>query len=142
VRLLHYEFSSGAVSALPAQKTTEMRLAFIALSHDELSEYLAANFLAKMSDNSPDAWREWLCTFRKRFVAAQGWTRKDAKRYLRDGWVVCAMAILSRRSPRDIVLGLLSQVEHADGPDESDEIKRKRHAAAFWTCENKVEADL
>lgn len=51
MRLLPYEFSSGAVSALPAQKTTEMRLAFIALSHDELSEYLAANFSEEVCQN-------------------------------------------------------------------------------------------
>lgn len=139
-----------------------------------------------MSDNSPDAWREWLCTFRKGFVAAQGWTKKDAKRYLRDGWVVVRdgqvhaltegsqrpadavpvfrvltpggrklpiqicerltglveKATSSQRSPRDIVLGLLDSANYADGPDESDEIERKRHAAAFWTCENKVAADL
>ena len=41
-------------------------------------------------------------------------------------------AMTSDRSPRDIVLGLLSQVEHPDGQDESDEIKQKRHSAAFW----------
>ena len=44
-----------------------------------------------------------------------------------------AKAMSSQRSPRDIVLGLLSQVDHAEGQDESDEIKQKRHSAAFWT---------
>ena len=43
-----------------------------------------------------------------------------------------AKAMASQRSPRDIVLGLLSQVEHAEGPDESAEIKQKRDKAAFW----------
>ena len=33
------------------------------------------------------------------------------------------------------MLGLLSQIEHADGQDESDEIKQKRHNAAFWVCQ-------
>jgi hypothetical protein len=41
-------------------------------------------------------------------------------------------AMTSERSPRDIVLGLLSYVEHSDDPDESDEIKQKRHNAAYW----------
>ena len=41
-------------------------------------------------------------------------------------------AMTSQRSPRDIVLGLLSRIEHADRQDESDEIKQKRHGAAFW----------
>ena len=42
------------------------------------------------------------------------------------------MAMSSQRSPRDIVLGLLDLANHADGPDESDEIKQKRHNAAYW----------
>ena len=41
-------------------------------------------------------------------------------------------AMASQRSPRDIVLGWLDRVSHADGPDESDEIKQKRHKAGFW----------
>ena len=28
--------------------------------------------------------------------------------------------------------GYSSLANHADGPDESDEIKKKRHSAAFW----------
>ena len=41
-------------------------------------------------------------------------------------------------------MGLLRRVEHADGKDESDEIKQKRHCAAFWVhqlldaCEDKA----
>ena len=41
-------------------------------------------------------------------------------------------AMSSQRAPEDIVLGLLSLVEHPDGRDEDDEIKRQRHKAAFW----------
>ena len=41
-----------------------------------------------MSDMSPNAWREWLRSFRERFIAKQGWSEKEAKRYLRDGWAV------------------------------------------------------
>ena len=129
-----------------------------------------------MSDITPDDWSEWLRSFRARFIAAQGWSEKEAKRGIRDGWAVVrdgrvhflygggprpadavpvfsmltpggwklpirildrltglvGKAMSSDRSPRDIVLGLLSQVEHADGQDESDEIKQKRHTAAFW----------
>ena len=53
-------------------------------------------------------------------------------------------AISSNRSPHDIVLGLLSRIEHPDGQDESDEIKQKRDSAAFWgqqlldACEDKT----
>ena len=47
-----------------------------------------------------------------------------------------AKAMSSQRSPRDIVLGLLSQADHADGQDESDEIKQKRHKqlSGFGSC--------
>jgi hypothetical protein len=41
-------------------------------------------------------------------------------------------AMTSNRSPQDIMLGLLSRIEHPDGQDESDEIKQKRHSAAFF----------
>jgi hypothetical protein len=41
-------------------------------------------------------------------------------------------AMSSNRSPRDIVLGLLDLANHAGGQEESDEIKKNRHAAAFW----------
>jgi hypothetical protein len=46
------------------------------------------------------------------------------------------------------VLGLLSHVEHANGPDKGDEIKKKRHNAAFWAwqlldaCEDKTLAGV
>ena len=41
-------------------------------------------------------------------------------------------AMTSARSPQDIALGLLSRIEHPGGQEESDEIKRKRHKAAYW----------
>ena len=129
-----------------------------------------------MSDITPDAWRDWLRSFREQFIAAQGWTEKEAKLRIRDGWVcvrdgrvrvlsndgqlpadavpvflmltpggwklpiqtcerltgLVAKAMSSQRSPRDIVLGLLDLANHADGPNESDEIKQKRHKASFW----------
>ena len=132
-----------------------------------------------MSDKPPDAWREWLRTFRERFIAVQGWTEKDAKLRIHDAWAVVRdgrvhvlaedsqrpasavpvflmltpggwklpiriverltglveKAMSSDRSPRDIVLGLLDLANHADGQDDSDEIKRKRHKAAFWTLQ-------
>ena len=57
-------------------------------------------------------------------------------------------AMSSQRSPRDIVLGLLSQIEHADGQDEDDETRQKRHKASFWiwqlldACEDEVLAGV
>jgi hypothetical protein len=45
---------------------------------------------------------------------------------------IVAKATLSQHSPRDIVLGLLSKVEHPNEQGESDEIRQKRHSAAFW----------
>jgi hypothetical protein len=44
-------------------------------------------------------------------------------------------AMSSQRPPRDIVLGLLSNVEHAGRPDEDDETREKRQKAAFWVCQ-------
>ena len=44
-------------------------------------------------------------------------------------------AMTSQRSPRDIVLGLLDLANHAEGQDESAEIKQKRDKAAFWICQ-------
>jgi hypothetical protein len=129
-----------------------------------------------MNDATPEAWSEWLRSFRARFIAAQGWSEKEAKRRIRDAWAVVrdgrvhvlasadqrpadavpvfeiltpggwmrpieitdrltglvGQAMSSDRSPRDIVLGLLSQVEHADGQHESHEIQQKRSKAAFW----------
>ncbi len=41
-------------------------------------------------------------------------------------------AMSSNRSPRDIVLGLLSLADPANDQDEPDEIKQKSHSAAFW----------
>ena len=46
-----------------------------------------------------------------------------------------AKAMSSDRSPRDIVLGLLDLADHADGQDESDDIKKKRHSEAFWVLQ-------
>jgi hypothetical protein len=127
-----------------------------------------------MSDLSPEAWGEWLRAFRKQFITAQGWTEKEAKLRIHDGWAVvrdgrvhvldddsqrpgdavpvfrvltpggwlppieiceCLTGLVSKamsstRSPRDIVLGLLDRANHADGPDESSEIKQKRDKAA------------
>jgi hypothetical protein len=57
-------------------------------------------------------------------------------------------ALTSERSPRDILLGLLSKIEHADGADESEEIRQKRHQAAYWgrqlldACEDPALADV
>jgi hypothetical protein len=33
-----------------------------------------------------DSWTDWIHTFRERFIAKQGWTAKEAKRRIRDGW--------------------------------------------------------
>jgi hypothetical protein len=44
-----------------------------------------------------------------------------------------AKAMSSQRSPRDIVLGLLDSANHAGGQEESDENKKNRHSAAFWS---------
>jgi hypothetical protein len=41
-------------------------------------------------------------------------------------------ALTSQRTPRDIVIGLLSHIEHAEGPGESDEVLKQRHTAALW----------
>ena len=38
-----------------------------------------------MSD-TPEAWGDWLRSFRERFIAKQGWTNKEAKLRIRDGW--------------------------------------------------------
>ena len=141
-----------------------------------------------MCEIPPEAWRNWLRSFRERFIAKQGWTNKEAKLRIRDGWAcvrdgrvhvmdgddqrpagavpvfqmltpggwklpirleerlsgLVTKAMTSDRSPRDIVMGLLSRVDHAEGKDESDEIKQKRHSAAFWAyqllsaCEDKA----
>jgi hypothetical protein len=129
-----------------------------------------------VNDATPEAWSEWLRSFRARFIAAQGWSEKEAKLRIRYAWAVVrdgrvhvlasddqrpanavpvflmltpggrklpiqiidrltglvGQAMSSNRSPRDIVLGLLSQVEHADGQHESHEIQQKRSKAAFW----------
>ena len=39
-------------------------------------------------NDTREAWNEWLNSFRERFIAEKGWTAKDAKRCLLDGWVV------------------------------------------------------
>jgi hypothetical protein len=59
-----------------------------------------------------------------------GWKLPIQIRERLTGWVTKAMS--SERPPRDIVLGWLDSANSADGPDESDEIERKRHSAAFW----------
>jgi hypothetical protein len=142
--------------------------------------------------HNPEAWSDWLRSFRERFIAKQGWSEREAKLRIRDGWAcirdgrvhvldgddqrpadavpvfqmltpggwelpiwiqerltgLLTKAVSSQRSPRDIVMGLLSQVEHAGGPGESDEIKQKRHSAAFWAhqlldaCEDESLAEV
>jgi hypothetical protein len=128
-----------------------------------------------ISDKSKP-WNEWLSEFKQRFIEAKGWSAKEAKLHLRDGWAVvrdgqvhvltkasqrpanaipvfeeltpggwtlpiriierltglATKALTSGRPPQDIMLGLLSRIEHPNGQDESDEIKRKRHSAAFF----------
>lgn len=130
----------------------------------------------KVMSDTPEAWGDWLRSFREQFIAAEGWDVKEAKRCIRDQWVVVrgvhlhglpggdqrpadailifevltsggwkrpiriverltglvTKAMTSQRAPRDIVIGLLSQIEHAEGPDESDEVLRQRHTAALW----------
>ncbi len=41
-----------------------------------------------MISNAYDAWIDQLNSLREQFVAAQGWTEKEAKLRLRDGWAV------------------------------------------------------
>ena len=61
---------------------------------------------------------------------------------------VIGKAMTSQRPPRDIVMGLLDLANHADGQEESDEIKQKRDKAAFWVwqlldaCEDKALAGV
>jgi hypothetical protein len=128
------------------------------------------------SDMSPDAWRDWLRSFRERFIAEKGWSEKEAKLRTRDKWVcvrddqvhflaneaerpadavpvfeirtlggwmlpieikdrltgLIGRAIASERSPRDIVLVLLNQLERGD-PGESAEIQQQRSIATSWS---------
>jgi hypothetical protein len=105
----------------------------------------------------PNNWANWPRTFRERFIAAQGWSDKEARLRTRDAWAcvrdgqvhvlaegsqrpagavpvfltltpggwklpirimerltgLVGKAMSSNRSPRDIVRGLLSHVDHA-----------------------------
>jgi hypothetical protein len=36
---------------------------------------------------TPEAWGDWVHSFRERFIAAQGWDAKEARRRIRDAWV-------------------------------------------------------
>jgi hypothetical protein len=133
----------------------------------------------------------WLAEFRQRFIEAEGWTEKEARRRIRDGWArvrdgkvqrifdnvnlpadavpvfeiltpgwwkppiqiheqltgLVTKAMESESSPKDVALGLLSQIEPPDGQDESVEIRRRREHAAFcvWqvldACEDKSLAE-
>ena len=41
-----------------------------------------------MSEIPPQAWSEWLRSFREGLIAKQGWSEKEAKRCLRDAWAI------------------------------------------------------
>ena len=38
--------------------------------------------------HNTEAWRDWLSTFRARYIEEQGWSEKEAKWCIRDAWAV------------------------------------------------------